>query len=443
MQTEEANFDGLVGPTHNYAGLAPGNVASLKNAKMVSNPREAALQGLLKMKFLMTLGIPQAVMPPHERPNIPLLRSLGFTGNDKELVQQVYKASKYIFTVCFSSANMWTANAATVAPSFDTQDHRLHISPANLITHLHRAQEVGMHYQVFKKIFADETKFKVHEPLPLAQYFGDEGAANHNRFVENHDDSGVQLFVYDREAGGNQWGQSKYPARQTLEASQAIARRHRLTEDNIIFAKQNQMAIEQGVFHNDVISLGHRSVFLYHEDAFENTDELIGTLKKKAHFPLFLIPVLAKEFSIADAVQTYLFNSQLITKQNGSMMLLVPEECRLSERAHYVLSRIIEEDNPIKSFTFIDCRQSMQNGGGPACLRLRIVLSEAERKSCLASVFLDEVLYQRLVDCVTRRYRDRLAPEDLLDPLLIEESQETVAELTQILGLGHIYSFQK
>ncbi|MGA8031441.1 MAG: N-succinylarginine dihydrolase, partial [Casimicrobiaceae bacterium] len=43
------NFDGIPGPTHNYSGLAQGNLAAERNAQQVSNPREAALQGLEKM----------------------------------------------------------------------------------------------------------------------------------------------------------------------------------------------------------------------------------------------------------------------------------------------------------------------------------------------------------------------------------------------------------
>lgn len=48
MKVYELNMDGLVGPTHNYAGLAPGNIASLNYASVASNPQAAALQGLKK-----------------------------------------------------------------------------------------------------------------------------------------------------------------------------------------------------------------------------------------------------------------------------------------------------------------------------------------------------------------------------------------------------------
>ena len=85
----EANFDGLVGPTHNYAGLSWGNVASRSNVHAQSNPREAALQGLAKMKRLADRGYVQGILPPHERPHLPTLRRLGFSGPDAAVLATV------------------------------------------------------------------------------------------------------------------------------------------------------------------------------------------------------------------------------------------------------------------------------------------------------------------------------------------------------------------
>ena len=89
MKAREVNFDGLVGLTHHYAGLSFGNEASTKHRFQVSNPRLAAKQGLLKMKALADAGFPQAVIPPHERPYIPVLRQLGFTGRDEQILENV------------------------------------------------------------------------------------------------------------------------------------------------------------------------------------------------------------------------------------------------------------------------------------------------------------------------------------------------------------------
>ena len=140
----EANFDGLVGPTHNYAGLSWGNVASKSNVSAVSNPKEAALQGLAKMKQLADRGYVQGVLPPHERPHLPTLRALGFSGNDADVLAQVLKKSPDLLAAVSSAAAMWTANAATVSPSADTRDRRVHFTPANLSAKFHRSIEHGV-----------------------------------------------------------------------------------------------------------------------------------------------------------------------------------------------------------------------------------------------------------------------------------------------------------
>lgn len=437
----EVNFDGLVGPTHNYAGLSFGNVASELNARAISRPRDAALQGLAKMKLVMSLGIPQAVIPPQFRPNLRLLRSLGFHGSDIEILHKVLKEEPHIFSAAFSSSSMWTANMATVSPSSDTEDHRLHITPANLATNFHRASEVQFSSRFLKKIFFNEKLFKVHKPLPSVPQLADEGAANHSRFCNSYGASGVELFVYGRRGFEllKDHAPSKYPARQTLEAELAIARRHRLAPEKVIFAKQNPSAIDLGVFHNDVISVGNETVFLYHEEAFEDTINVVQALQQKMDDEFYPIEVKKEEFSIEDAVRTYLFNSQIVTKPEGGMVIIAPEECRSDERAMKVISRILSEKNPVKESIYVNCRQSMLNGGGPACLRLRIVMNEEQRRACLASVFLNEVLYERLVEWVKKYYRDRLAPSDLLDPDLLQESRAALSELAVILGLGDLY----
>lgn len=445
----EVNFDGLVGPTHNYAGLALGNLASVTNARQESSPKKAVLQGLSKMKLLLDLGITQAVMPPQERPNIPLLRAVGFYGTDETVLSSSFREAPAIFAACYSSSNMWTANAATVSPSADTADGKLHFTPANLVTHFHRAQESAATCEVLRKIFADEKYFNVHSPLPANLQLADEGAANHTRFCQQYDSSGISLFVFGRRAFGKPaegvsiHAPLRFPARQTLEAQESVVRRHQLLEGKTIYAKQNPAAIDQGVFHNDVISVGNQNVFFYHESAFENTFDVIDSLKLKVSYPIYLIPVTEKELSIAEAVACYIFNSQIVTLNNGTMAFIAPIEAQEMERAHAVLAHVLEGDNPIRSLHFVDCRQSMLNGGGPACLRLRVVLNEAERNACLQSVFLNEQLYEQLVAWVHRHYRDQLKPVDLLDPLLLNETKTALDDLTKILKLGNLYSFQQ
>ena len=194
----EFNFDGLVGPSHNYAGLSFGNVASFSNVKSASNPKEAALQGLAKMRALAARGFAQAVMPPQARPNFRLLRSIGFTGTDADVLARAYRESPVILACAYSASPMWTANAATVSPSADTIDGRVHFTAANLNNKLHRAMEHQQASRTLRAIFADPAHFAVHDALPATPAFGDEGAANHTRFSATHGDRGVELFVYGR-----------------------------------------------------------------------------------------------------------------------------------------------------------------------------------------------------------------------------------------------------
>ena len=454
--TREVNFDGLVGPTHHYAGLAFGNLASTENAFKVSNPKAAALQGLNKMHLLMQLGLPQAVLPPHERPFLPLFKNLGFRGSGVDILKKVYQYSPKLFSAAYSASSMWAANAGTVTPSADSKDSRVHLTPANLISHLHRALEADFTYTVFKKIFNSKQHFVVHKPLFPHLHFADEGAANHNRFCLSYGEKGLEVFVYGRDFSNKET--SRYPARQTLQASEAIARLHRLDLNTVLFLKQNPVVIEQGVFHNDVISVANQNVFLYHEEAFqlsesfkssdfsESSEAPINALRlfqEKSAFLLIFIPVSSAELTIKEAVETYLFNSQLITLANGSMALIAPIESQENKRALSVLSRIISEENHIQHLHFVDCRQSMFNGGGPACLRLRVVLTESEQKACHPEVFLTEALYNSLTQWVEKHYRDRLTHADLLDPHLLQESYLALDELTQILNLKSLYNFQK
>lgn len=443
MKTFEVNFDGLVGPTHNYAGLAYGNVASMINAKLTSNPKAAALQGLKKMKRLHDLGVKQALLPPQERPNLPLLRSLGFTGTDADILQKSFDNAIDLFLASYSSSSMWTANAATVCPSTDSQDHRVHFTISNLSSHLHRAQEAPFTHTLFKKIFFDPNYFTIHPPLFPSKTLSDEGAANHNRFTLQHSDPGIQLFVYGHSGFRPEKTEKfRYPARQTLEASQAIIRLHQLHPEKTLIAKQNRTAIDAGVFHNDVISVANENVFLYHELAFEDTEQVIQSIKDKTSFPMVFIKVQASELTLEEAVQSYLFNSQIITLPSKDMILIAPEECKEIPKAQAVIERILQEDNPITAVEYVDCRQSMQNGGGPACLRLRIVLNEEEIKQCHPGLFLNNTLFQQLDHWINKHYRDHLTLEDMKDPMLLRESRVALDELTKIVGLEAIYPFQ-
>ena len=444
----EMNLDGLPGPTYTQSGLSYGNEASTTNQNTVSNPQKAALQSLAKMKFMMNLGINQIVMPPQERPLVEPLREIGFEGGRETILNEAKRKVPWVFPFISSCASMWTANAATVSPSIDTGS-KVHFTPSNLISKFHRSIESKSTSQLLKAIFSNPVFFEHHDPLPSHPLFADEGAANHLRFCERNLKPGIHLFVYGHnpeEEGENK--PKKYPARQSLQASQAIARKHKIFEKQVLFAKQNAYAIDAGVFHNDVISMAHLNYFFYHEKAFDNSKKLLEDLNKKmidyCDTSLKAIVVTDEEVPLQDAVNSYIFNSQIITLPDGSMTLIAPSECLEIESTKQFLSNLsARSDNPINEVHFIDLKQSMKNGGGPACLRLRVPLNQNEIDAMNQGARLNEALYNELVNWVKAHYRDRLTPLDLLDPNLWDESERALDEISQILKLGSVYDFQK
>ncbi|MCD1584423.1 N-succinylarginine dihydrolase [Halomonas sp. IOP_14] len=443
----EVNFDGLVGPTHNYSGLAVGNVASMNHGGLVSNPKEGALQGLLKMKSLMDAGYAQGVLPPQQRPDIGALRDLGFSGSNGEVLARASKEAPQLLRVVCSASSMWTANAGTITPSIDAPDSRGHFTPANLQSSFHRYLEPQTTGRVLKAIFRDEQHFCHHPVLPATPAFSDEGAANHTRLCGEHGEPGVHLFVYGRQAFGDvrsgEREPKRYPARQTLEASQAVARQHGLTEAQTVFSQQHPDAIDAGVFHNDVIAVGNGPVLLYHEMAFLDEEGTLDELRTKMASPLIPVRVPLEAVSMEDAVASYLFNSQLLSNPDGTMTLVVPGECQEREAVwRTIQDYLLAGNNPISEVVVKDVKQSMRNGGGPACLRLRVVLTEAERAALSGRVLLTNALYTDLTAWVERHYRVRLAPDDLADPQLAEESLAALDELTQLLKIGPVYPFQ-
>ncbi|HEX4381306.1 MAG TPA: N-succinylarginine dihydrolase [Myxococcales bacterium] len=448
MTAREYNFDGLVGPTHNYAGLSPGNVASLSHRGQTANPRAAALQGLSKMRFVASLGVGQGVLPPHERPSLRTLRQLGFRGSDEEVLSKAAsdpELADQLLRISSSAAAMWTANAATIVPSGDSADGKLHLMPANLTAMFHRSLEAETTTRVLRAIFADPRRFQVHDPLPGGAHFADEGAANHTRLFTAGRPA-VHLFAWGRRAfgGPSPEGEPKhFPARQTREASHALARLGQVQPGRALFPQQHPGGIDAGAFHTDVLAVGNGAALLLHESAFCRHQELLASLRAQLGEELFAVVATEQELPAAVAISAYPFNSQLVTLPDGGMTVLAPEEARDQPQARAFLERVVAAGGPVRGVHYLDLRQSMENGGGPACLRQRIVLEDAERAAVKARVFWDEALGQELEAWVGRNYRDKLAGPDLADPLLARETLRALDELTQILRLGSIYDFQR
>ncbi len=429
----EANLDGLVGPTHNYAGLSPGNLASQINFGAASNPRAAALQGLAKMKRLAGMGLPQFVLPPQLRPDLGFLRSLGFTGSDAQVNEAAWKTAPELAGAAWSASAMWAANAATVTPSADGADGRLHFTPANLLTNLHRSLEPSHTAAALHRIFSDPARFAVHDPLPAQPHFADEGAANHVRLCARHDAPGINLFVYGRTAY-EAWA-GRFPARQTREAFEAVARRHGAHRP--VHLRQNPAAIAAGAFHNDVVCVGALDCLFYHEAAFEDPAAMQAQVRRVAQglFEPQFLEISEAELSLADAISSYLFNSMLVQAPGEARLTLIaPIDVAEHPQARAVAERLADSNGPIGRVEYVDVRESMRNGGGPACLRLRVVMTPDELAAASSAHRLDDRLHARLSDWITRRYRDRLTPAGLADPALIEESRAAMEELNAILG---------
>ncbi len=435
----EANADGLVGPTHSFAGLATGNLASAANEGLVSNPRAAALQGIAKMARLAQLGLPQFVLPPHERPDVRFLRILGFTGPDARVLERAARDAPELLAAAGSASAMWAANAATVTPSADAADGRVHLTPANLLSNLHRSLEPAQTRRALRALLPDRARFAVHAPLPAQARLADEGAANHVRLADPEGGEGIGLFVWGRGAA------EPSSARQTDAASHALARGHGVRRP--VFARQSARAVAAGAFHNDVVCVGAGACLLHHEAAFADTAAVHEAVRRAADglFAPEFVVVSEAELPLAEAVSSYLFNAMLVRPPGEDRLALVaPAEVERSPAARAVAARLADGNGPIGRVEVAQVRESMRNGGGPACLRLRLSLTPGELAAANGAQRFTPELRGRLEALVRRRWRDRLHPADLADPQLLDEGRAALDELTGLLGLGAgFFPFQR
>lgn len=417
MPLVEINFDGIIGPSHNYAGLSLGNLASARNAGQVSRPRAAALQGLAKMRANLALGLTQGILLPHDRPDAAWLNTLGYARTEDAAGDPAILAN------ALSASAMWAANAATVSPAPDTADGRCHLTVANLVTMPHRSHEWPATLAQLRLAFADQRHFTVHGPVPPP--FGDEGAANHMRMAPAHDRPGIEIFVYG-EAGG------PFPARQHKQASRAVARRHGLAPDHALFVRQSDEAIAAGAFHNDVVAVANENVLFAHELAFADKAPFLADLRRLLPEAV-IIEVPAARISLADAIRSYLFNAQLVTLPEGGMALILPSEAREVQNVWQWLQELVAGNGPIRRLEVVDVRESMANGGGPACLRLRVVADPATIDS---RFLVDADRLTTLESVVHDFWPESIAPENLGDRTLWAQLRRARQELLAVLGLG-------
>lgn len=408
----EINFDGIIGPTHNYAGLSRGNIASASHAGDVSQPRAAALQGVDKMRHNLALGLPQGFFLPLDRPDATWLETLATTPD---------AAEPHLRAQAWSASSMWAANAATVSPAPDSGDGKCHLTVANLVTMPHRSHEWPGTLAQLRLAFADPA-FAVHGPVPAP--FGDEGAANHMRLCSGHDAEGVEIFVYG--VGGG-----RFPARQHLDASKAIARRHGLDPARTLFLRQSDTAIQGGAFHNDVVAVANEHVLFTHETAFHDREAAHAEIR--AAFPsVEIVEVPTNAVGLADAIKSYLFNAQLVSLAEGGMGLVLPTEAQATPAVWQWLEAHVAGNGPIRRLLPVDVRQSMANGGGPACLRLRVV---ADPATVDPRFIADEAKLDRIAGVVARHWPESIAVADLGSPALITDVRRARAALLEALGL--------
>ncbi len=433
----EINIDALVGPTHHFGGLGVGNMASLAHQQQVSHPKLAALEGVAKAALIASLGIPQFIWLPPLRPRFDLLSAFGFSGTADEQLSAARQAAPRALSAIYSSAFMWAANSATVSPVSDTSDKRLHITPANLISSWHRAGEASERTIDFEKLFNGLSNVVVHPALPSIVPLRDEGAANHMRLCDSSGLHGFNLFVYGEDELEPEPA-SKFLPRQTRAAFEAIARAHRLDPQTTVFLRQHPAAISAGVFHNDVIATSHQHLLIHHDLAFWNAEETLQRMENlflaQTGQPLIRIVVSQDELPLEAAVQSYFFNSQLLTLPGSDRMTIVcPTQCQSIPAARKLVDRLVAQSNiPIDSVHYVSLHESMANGGGPACLRLRIPVDVETLSNMNPALRMSERLADRLCEAIERWYPDRVEPHDLVDTDFIAAARRAVAELNRV-----------
>ena len=452
MTLLEIQVDRIVGPTHHFGGLGVGNLASQQYAGQTSNPAAAALQGLEKMQLVASLGVVQAIVPPQPRPAFDLLRSLGFQGSDAEVLRRAAGEAPGLLSAAASSSAMWTANAATATPGIDTAGidtagrgasgaAAATLTVANLVASLHRAIEPSQTRVELAELLGGDGsrvsvshRFRVHGPLPGGSAMRDEGAANHMRLGTTANRPGINVFVY----GDGAPEPKHHRPRQSRAASEAVARLHELPADNTFFLRQHPSAIDAGAFHNDVVAMSHHGLLIHHESAFDDDATLNRLVTRYAALTgesLCRIEVSEHELSLADAVKTYLFNSQIVSPPDRTdpPVIVCTSHVRANESADALVQRWCRQ-GVFSEVHYVDLTQSMSGGGGPACLRLRIPwVAEPDAARDAISSPWTESLGQRLKEVIGQHYETTLTLQDLARVEFHQEAQNAQRQVARLL----------
>jgi succinylarginine dihydrolase len=429
----EIQIDGFIGPTHHFGGLGVGNVASQQSQWRTSHPRSAGLEGLAKMEQVASLGVPQFFLPPLIRPDWQFLEQHGYRGERSDILKRCGDENPQLLSAAYSSSFMWTANSATTASGVDTRDGRSHAVVANLCASLHRGIEARGRWQQLKDWTKGVEGIEIHEPLEAESALRDEGAANHMRLCDSSGIlAGLHLFVHEPTADLKQVGAPKFRSRQGKRASEKVADILQLPDARRLFLEQTRLAIDAGVFHNDVIATSHRDLLVCHEDAFvdqqQSLSRICDAFSRCTGETLHVIEVPRSKLPLGEAVRTYLFNSQIVTGLDHRMHLICPSQCSESTAARSLVDAwIAAPNNPIHDVTYVPLSESMANGGGPACLRLRWTLPESVLNSRMSVWRWTPERGEQLRNWVERYYVERLSYADFQRLEFAEQATAAVA----------------
>ena len=252
------------------------------------------------------------------------------------------------------------------------------------------------------------------------------------RLCDDHAASGVEVFVYGRAGGA-------FPARQHIEASRAVARIHALDSSRTLFVEQSEEAIAAGAFHNDVVAVANERVLFAHEQAFADKHGFFADLRRLLP-SVEVIEVPAAAVSLSDAIKSYLFNAQLVTlPDGGGMALIVPTEAQATPSVWSWLQTLITGNGPIRRVIPVDVRQSMANGGGPACLRLRVV---ADPLTVDPRFMVDDAKLDGIAAVIAANWPEQITPGDLAAPRLIAKVEQSWLTLVDHLQLSRDLSVE-
>ncbi|SEI00219.1 succinylarginine dihydrolase [Rheinheimera pacifica] len=430
MSDLQLNISELPGPTFMYSGLSKDNVASVQNKHLVANPLKFAQLSLQRMRLLLDEGVPQVIFPPHRRPDMQALEVCGFTGDMSHMISSADKFSNGYLESLLAASSVWTANAATVTPSADSEDGKVHITTANLNSHYHRSIEASQTHAKLARLFSDDKFFCLHQALPGHSRFSDEGAANHMRFHVEAENRGLNVFVYSNDPDNPEFVQG----RQTLWASKAICQLHALPDSKVLLQKQSKEAISRGIFHNDIISMNSHDLLVFHQQAYEDHESLIEKLMAQG---ICCVEIKAEEFSLEHALKTYFFNSEFISGKDGGLVLVMSKSCQHDAKVQVQLDRIQTAYSKEIKTMYVDLDDSLRNGGGPACLRLRVQLNQEQFSAIPSQFLLTQNKLEALQEVVTRFYRESLSYEDVLTEIFQRNLQPVYTKLEQILGWNH------